>query len=133
MNEYECSVIKQTNGSVNVEPTATKRSKAPNCIPALVLSGISFYLCIIAAIYAFCPFLSIVAIVIGIISLVLAVVGKNKTMQGYDIYYASPKSYFGVGMLKAAKIISLVSLIISIVSIVTAIIMTAVYSAIYNF
>ncbi|MBO7133204.1 MAG: hypothetical protein J6W06_03470 [Bacteroidales bacterium] len=109
-----------------------QKEKAPNSIPALVMSGIALCISSIGLIYAFYPILCIVSIVFCIASLVLSILGKKKTMQGYDIYNASPESYFGVGMLKAAKIMSLVSFILSIVAIVAAIIMTIVYATVLS-
>lgn len=109
-----------------------QKEKAPNSIPSLVLGGIALCFCTIAAIYSWYPILCITAIVMGIVGLILSLIGKKKTAEGYEMYYANPEKYFGVGMLKAGKIMSLVALIVSGISILTGIIMTIVYSVLMD-
>ena len=58
--------------------------------------------------------------ILAIISLILSIVAKSKAKSGKVKYNESPERYKGVGMLKAGKIISIISLAISIIIIIVA-------------
>ena len=132
------STMVQPNETTYVDLGRVKKEKAPNSIPALVLGGLS--LCMASAglefalmgiIYSFsyntvdrisASIMIVFAIISAVAAGVLALIGRMKTNDGYRQYNMSPDYYFGVGMLKAGKIMSMVGLIMGCVSIVISII-----------
>ena len=136
-------VMTRTNEKADLEYGQGKKSKAPNSIHALVFGALSLSMVISSLYFSLFGFIdsfsyknfdritAFIMIIFEIISLisaaVLALIGRMKTKNGYRQYEMSPDSYFGVGMLKAGKIMSLVGLILCGVALLTVLLVLAVY------
>lgn len=122
-----------------------QKQKAPNSVPALILGGLSLSMVACSFIYSYVGILYSVSVymrylkttalvmivfafVFSIASVLLGAIGVVKVRKGYEMYDASPNSYFGVGMLKAGNIMSLIGLILGALCVVLAIISVVVYN-----
>lgn len=115
---------------------STNKQKIPNSIPSLVMGGISLLLTSLSVGFYYgmltsyianrdSPdiFVIILAIISVVPSIVLAVLSLAKASKGNKIFNASPDSYYGVGMLKAATTMSIIALVYDVIAISIAIVM----------
>ena len=99
-----------------------RREKAPNSIPVLVMGALSLCFASASCLYSLMamtvakgPVLSVMALLFVVVAIVLGVIGRLKVNKGYEMYNASPDSYYGEGMLKAGRTLTVVGIVVAIV------------------